>query len=145
MQKMTGTEAINGAFGKLYHDGEWMANVTNVEVNGEINYEEVPIAGSRTLGHKATTILFEGTATGHKVSRKFVELIGQVTDDTKGAFVTELLAEVDDPENTEMRGFYRIKGVQFKTIPVINYEHGTLMEEELQFVCTGYEFIGNRA
>lgn len=133
------TKVLNGAFGKLHHEGEWMTNVTGIELNVDINYEEVPRAGTRVLGHKATTITMNGTIASYKVTRKFVDSISQILDDKKGAFVTELLAEMDDPENPEMTGFYRIKGVQFNTIPLLSYEHGSIVEEELQFVFTGYE------
>lgn len=128
-----------GHFGKLYHEGEWLTNVTGVELNVDINYEEVARAGTRVMGHKAGTITMNGTIASHKVTRRFVDAISQILDDKRGAFVTELLVELDDPENTEMQGFYRIKGVQFNTIPILNYEHGSIVEEELQFVFTGFE------
>lgn len=133
------TKVLNGAFGKIHHDGEWMTNATGIELNIDINYEEVPRPGTRVLGHKATTITMEGTIQSYKTSRKFVDAISQILDDKKGAYVTEIIAELDDPENPEMRGFYRIKGVQFKNIPVLSFEHGGLVEEELQFVFSGYE------
>ncbi|QIG62529.1 tail tube protein [Sporosarcina phage Lietuvens] len=136
---MDATRTLNGAFGKLYHEGEWLTNVTGVELNIDINYEEVARAGTRVMGHKATTITMDGTIQSHKVTRKFVDAISQILDDSKGAFVTELITEIDDPENPEMKGKYRIKGVQFNTIPLLSYEHGSLVEEELQFVFTGYE------
>lgn len=133
------TKTLNGAFGKLYHEGEWLTNVTGVELNIDINYEEVARAGTRVMGHKATTITMDGTIQSHKVTRRFVDAISQILDDSRGAFVTELITEINDPENPEMSGFVRIKGVQFNTIPLLNYEHGSLVEEELQFVFTGYE------
>lgn len=128
-----------GHYGKLYHEGEWLMNVTGVELNIDINYEEVPRAGTRVMGHKAGTITMNGTIQSQKVNRRFVDAISQILDDKKGAFVTELLTELDDPENPEMKGFYRVKGVQFNTIPILSYEHGSIVEEELQFVFTGYE------
>lgn len=138
---MDATRTLNGAFGKLYHEGEWITNVTGVELNIEIEYEEVPRAGTRVLGQKATTITMEGTIQSHKVTRRFVDAISQILDDSKGAFVTELVTEIDDPENPEMSGFIRLKGVQFNNIPLLNYEHGEIVEEELQFVFLGYERV----
>lgn len=133
------TRVINGSYGKLYHDGEWLTNVTGVELNIDINYEEVPRAGTRVLGHKATTITMTGTIQSFKVTRRLVDAISQILDDGQGAFVTELLVNIDDPENPDMRGFIRLKGVQFTNIPLMSFEHGSLVEEELQFVFTGYE------
>lgn len=133
------TRVINGSYGKLYHDGEWLTNVTGVELNIDINYEEVPRAGTRVLGHKATTITMTGTIQSFKVTKRLVDAISQILDDRQGAFVTELLVNIDDPENPDMRGFIRLKGVQFTNIPLMSFEHGSLVEEELQFVFTGYE------
>jgi len=136
---MDATRVLNGAFGKLHHEGEWLTNVTGVELNIDINYEEIARAGTRVLGHKATTVTMNGTIASYKVTRRFVDAISQILDDSKGAFVTELITEINDPENPEMSGFIRIKGVQFNTIPLLNFEHGSIVEEELQFVYTGYE------
>lgn len=133
------TRTIMGHYGKLYHEGEWLMNVTAVELNIDINYEEVPRAGTRVMGHKAGTITMNGTIQSQKINRRFVDAISQILDDKKGAFVTELMTELDDPENPDMKGFYRVKGVQFNTIPILSYEHGSIVEEELQFVFTGYE------
>lgn len=136
---LTDTKTLNGAYGKLYHDGEWMSNVTGVDLNIDVNYEEINRSGTRVLGHKATTISMEGTIQSYKVTKQFVDSISQILDDSQGAFLTELLVEIDDPENPDMGGFIRIKGVQFTNIPLLSYEHGQIVEEELQFVFTGFE------
>ena len=133
------TRTLNGAFGKLYHEGEWLTNVTGIEINVEINYEEIMRAGTRKVGYKATTITSSGTISSYKVSHKFVDAISQIMDDSKGAFVTELITEINDPENPEASGFIRLKGVQFNTIPILSYEHGSIVEEELQFVFDDFE------
>lgn len=138
---LKGTEVINGAFGKLYHDGVWMSNVYNVELSIEINYEDVPRSGTRKMGKKATTVDSSGTFTGHKVSQDFVRAIGQIMDDSKGAFVTELIMQVEDPENTDTQQFIRVKGVQFTNIPVMSFEHGSVIEDEFNFVFDDYEFM----
>ena len=135
------TRTLNGAFGKLYHEGEWLTNVTGIEIASDINYEEIKRAGTRKVGHKATTITSSGTISSYKISHAFVKRIGQIMDDTKGAFVTELVTEINDPENSEASGFIRIKGVQFNTIPFLNYEHGSIVEEELQFVFDDIEYL----
>lgn len=135
------TKVINGSFGKLYHDGVWMSNVHSVELTIEINYEDVPRSGTRKMGKKATTIDSSGTFTSHKVSQDFVKAVGQIMDDSKGAFVTELIMQVEDPENTDTQQFVRVKGVQFTNIPVMSFEHGSLIEDEFNFVFEDYEFM----
>lgn len=135
------TQTINGAFGKLYHEGQWLSNVTGVELNIDINYEEVARAGTRKLGNKATTISSTGTIQSFKISHDFIKAISQIMDDSKGAFVTELITEINDPESPQSKAFIRVKGVQFNTIPLLNYEHGSIVEEELQFVFDDFEYL----
>jgi len=138
---MDSTKTLNGALGKLYHEGEWLTNVTGVELTSDINYEEIKRAGTRKMGHKATTVTSSGTISSYKLTHKFVKLIGQIMNDKKGAFVTELITEINDPDNPEASGFIRVKGVQFNKIPVLKYEHGSIVEEELTFVFDDYEFL----
>ena len=132
-------KTLNGSFGKLYHEGAHLTHVFGLELTIDVNYEDIRRSGTRWIGHKATTISASGTMSGYKVTNEFADAIGQIMDDKKGAFVTELLAQLDDPENPEMSGFYRIKGVQFNRIPTINFEHGSIVEEELPFVFDGLE------
>lgn len=134
-------QVVNGALCKVYQDGQWLTNASALELQIDINYEDVPRAGTRKLGKKATTIDMTGTIKGMKINHNLVKAISQIMDDRKGAFITELMAEIDDPESPETKGFIRVKGVQFNTIPILNYEHGSIIEEELPFVFEDYEFL----
>lgn len=134
-----GTKVLNGAFGKSYHDGEWLMNVTDLEINIEPEYEEVPLPGRRTPGQKLMKINMNGTLSGYTVSRVLADKISTILDDDSPSFVTELMSEMSDPDNPEMKGFYRIKGVQFQKIPGMGYTHGEIVKEEIPFVFTGYE------
>lgn len=135
------TKVINGSFVKVHHNGEWLTNANSIELSAEVNYEDVPRAGTRKLGKKATTIDMTGTIGGLKINHNLVRAISQIMDDSQGAFVTELLAEVNDPEAPDAKAFIRVKGVQFNTIPILNSEHGSIVEEELPFVFDDYEFL----
>ncbi|MEH6941683.1 phage tail tube protein [Bacillus sp. JJ722] len=138
---MDASKTLHGAFGKMIHDGEWMTNVTKAEANVEIGKEDVPIAGSRWLGSKSTTLKGTGTMTGFKMTNKLLRKIASIADDTKGAFITELIMVIDDPEAREHGQRVRLKGVQFDTIPLLNYEHGAIVEEETPFTFSKFEFL----
>lgn len=140
---MESTKTINGTYGKCYHDGEWLTNVFGIELQIDISYEDVKRSGTRKIGKKAATIDQSGTLKSYKVTRAFEKAIGQIMDDRSGAFVTELVVQLDDPENTEVAEFIRIKGVQFTNIPVLSSEHGSLVEDELNFVFEDFEYINN--
>lgn len=55
-------------------------------------------------------------------------------------YVTELIVKIDDPEAF---GAYRVrlKNVTFDRIPVVNYEVGSIVEQEYTFVFSGYEIL----
>lgn len=135
------TKTINGTFGKLYEDGVWLSNVKSVTADIEINYEEVHRSGTRQVGHKVLNYVGTGTIGAYTTSYEFMKRIGQITDDTKGAFVTELQFRLEDPENSDTGEFIRLKGVQFSNIPLISTETNTIVEHELQFTFDGYEFM----
>lgn len=136
------TRTINGTFGSAYDaDGNWLTNVTSAEATVEINKEEVMRAGTRWVGHKQTSLTGSGNMTGYKITNELVKKIGQIADDSQGAFVTELVMKLDDPENADGKTRIRLKGVQFDSIPLLSYEVGSLVTEDTPFTFSGYEYL----
>lgn len=132
-------KTLSGSFGKLYHEGVHLTNVYGLELNVEVTYADVNRSGTRHIGRKAISISTDGTISSYKQSTAFIDAISQILDDRNGAFITDLHAQIDDPENPELSGMYVIKNVQFTRIPAINFQYGEIVEEELPFVCEGYE------
>lgn len=139
MAVLNSTKTISGSFGKVYHEGEHLTHVYGIELTVDVDYEEVKRSGTRHVGYKAMSIKTSGTIKSYKMNNEFIDAVSQIMDDKNGAFVTELIAQLDDPEHPEMSGMFRIKGVQFTKIPAINFEYGAIVEEELPFVAEGYE------
>lgn len=134
------TRVINGTYGYVYHDGTWLTNIKSAEANVEITKEEIKRAGTRWTAHKVTGLSGTGTISGYKVTSEFVERIGKISDDSQGTFITELILKLEDPESY---GAYRVrlKGVTFDKIPLMHFEVGAIVEEELPFNFTGYELL----
>lgn len=132
---------INGAFVKVYHEGEWLTDFKNLEVNEEFSYEDVPRSGTRRPGKKLTQVDGTGSAGGYKTSKRFTRLLQQNSDDSQGSYITELLFEICDPETPEANGFWRVKGVQFENNPIISSEVNSLVEDELNFTHQGVEEV----
>ncbi|QVY62989.1 phage tail tube protein [Cytobacillus gottheilii] len=136
------SKTLNGSFGKMFDEsGTWLTNVTQAEANVEIGKEEIRRAGTRWIGHKTVSLTGSGSMTGYKITSAFVKRIAQVADDTQGAFITELVMKLDDPENHEGKQWIRLKGVQFDSIPLLSYEHGSIVEEETPFTFSGFEYL----
>ncbi len=132
---------VNGSFCRVFHEGEWMMNVTSAEVSVEIGKEEVNLSGTRWVGHKTTTLTGEGSFTGYKTSHYWTALIGNVQrkDGTEAPFVTELVLEVNDPESPEAKTFITLQNVQFDNVPILSFENGSLVEEEINFTFRGWD------
>lgn len=134
------SRVLNGQFGECWHEGQWATNVTGVEASVEITKEEIKRAGTRWLGHKSTSLKGAGTISAYKVTSYWVEKIGQIANDRNKAFVTELIIKLDDPEGW---GAYRVrlKNVTFDKIDLVNFEVGSLVEEELPFTFVGFDLL----
>jgi hypothetical protein len=134
------SRTINGTYGYVYHNGEWLTNIRQCQLNVDIEKEEIKRAGTRWTAHKVVGLSGKGTISGYKVTSEMIRLISQVADDTKKAFTTELITKLADPEAYGYERI-RVKGVQFDNIPLANFEVGSIVEEELNFTFTGYEFL----
>lgn len=134
------SRVINGSYGEVWSNGQWLTNVTQAEAVIEFNKEEVLRAGTRWTGHKMTSINGSGTITGYKVSTRWIEAQLDVLTDRGKPFVTELTFKLDDPESFgAMRA--QLTGVMFDKIDIANYEVGSLVEEELPFTFTGFKLL----
>lgn len=135
------SKTMNGSFGRVYKDGVWLTNVTQAEATVQINKEEIPRAGTRWVGHKPTSLTGSGSMTGYKVTNALIKQIAQIASDSKGSFITELVYKLDDPENHENMTWVRLKGVQFDSIPILKYEIGTIVTDEMPFTFSGFEYL----
>lgn len=140
-EQLNATKTISGNYGYLYdEDGEWLSNVTGVEANIEIGLEEIKMAGTRWVGNKTTSLKGTGTIKSYMVTSEFIEKMLDVTDDVSSPFTTELIVKLDDPESF---GAYRVrlKNVTFDKIPIINFEVGSIVDQELTFVFSGSQVL----
>ncbi|WP_010495082.1 phage tail tube protein [Paenibacillus elgii] len=140
MPKLDPTRTIQGHYGEIWSDGEWLSNFYQAEASADISYEKIKRAGSRKAGNKVGAIEYSGTITGYKVTSTLARRVAQVTDDSKGAFITEITMKLADPE---AYGFERVrlKGVQFTKIDIMKFEHGSIVETEWPFVFDDFEWL----
>lgn len=135
------TRVISGNYGHVYDEnGVWLANVTAFEAALEIGKEDVPRAGTRRMGKKTTSTDGSGSMTAYKVSSDFISKVLDAGKDGASPYVTEFNIKLEDPENGGVEK-WRIKGVQFDNIPLVNFEVGSLMEEEYNFTFESAELV----
>jgi hypothetical protein len=135
------SKVISGNYVKVFTaDGAWLSNAKSIEATVEIGKEEIQRSGTRWVGHKATTLTGSGTLSGYLVTTELLASVAQIANDEAGSYVTELRAKLADPE---AYGAYdvRLKNVQFDNIPLINAEVGSIVEQELPFTFSEFEFL----
>lgn len=138
---MDSSRVMNGTYGQAFDaNGRWMTNIKTVEATVEIEKEDVPRAGTRWKGSKVIGLKGTGSIAGYRLTTELIENIGRVANDRQAPYVTELRFKVDDPEAYGAFSV-RLKNVQFDSIPLAKFEVGSLVEDELAFTFSEYEFI----
>ena len=131
------SQVISGTFGKVWWDGELVFEAKGMEASLEMQMEAVKQAGKLADGQKMLGYSGTGTLRTHKVfSRAIRKLSDSVKDGVNPEFT--LVSELNDPASF---GAERVilKGVQFTTLPLVNWELGALGEQELPFTFSDWE------
>jgi len=135
------TRVISGNYGYVYDEnGTWLANVTAFSAELNITVEDVERAGTRRVGKKTMSTDGSGSMSANKVSSYFIQRVMSAAQDNSPAFITELNVKIDDPESRGTER-WRIKGVQFETVPMVNFEVGSIMTEEYTFSFETAELV----
>src|SRR5690625_3393690 len=134
-------DALPIYYGYVYDEnGTWLANVTAFSAELNITVEDVERAGTRRVGKKTMSTDGTGSMTANKVSSYFIQRVMAAAQDNSPAFITELNVKIDDPESNGTER-WRVKGVQFETVPMIDFEVGSIMTEEYTFSFESAELV----
>lgn len=132
-------EALSGTYGKLYEGSKWLAQFHSIETNFEHNYEDIPQAGNTSVGGKYTGTTYTGTMTCIQYESEFIERVLVLGPEQRPA-VLDLLVTVEDPAAI---GAYKVmlKGVKITSGSIINFEHGSPVEQEFEFRFNDVEVV----
>lgn len=139
MASIDASRVINGTYGYVYLNGEWLGNVYGIEATITINTENLRLCGDTWEKHKVISKSGKGTIRAYKVTSKFVQILAQYESNKTPVF--ELIIKLDDPE---AYGYERVrlKNVKFTgDQPVVNFRAGELVEEEREFTFEGWELL----
>ncbi|MGJ9460120.1 phage tail tube protein [Oceanobacillus sp. CF4.6] len=131
--------AISGKEGKLFLDGELMAHIKTFEANVEKTKEEVPIMGRRMMGHKSNGGSGTGTATFHKVTSRFIQIMKDYMTTGVDPYFT-MQSVLDD--KTSGRGIERVTiyDVNFDSVKVAGLDvESSALEEEVPFTFEDFD------
>lgn len=131
------TETINGTYGELWIDDEFIASLQSCKATYELTYADVKRPRNLGIGKK----LIECNGTGEIVCDKVnSSQVRRLSDKIKAGKtpVSTIVTKLDDPD---ARGAERaaLNNVTFNDLELVNFEHAALVQETLSFNFENYD------
>lgn len=139
MKSYTPEKVINGTFGEVWIDDDYMAEVTALEAKVSLDKTEVNQVGTLAKGYKITGIDGKGTLKLNKVSSYFIK---KLSDNTKAGKTTTctIISKLNDPDSFGAERI-QLNGCTFDELTLANWEAKKLGEESIAFSFTSWEVL----
>ncbi len=132
-------QVINGSYGELWIDDDYMAEATALEAKLKLETAEVPKNRTLHKGYKVVGITGDGTIKLNKITSYFTK---KVLGNLKAGKATRatVISNVDDPEALGAERI-RINDCVFTELTLANWENGKILEEEMPFNFTDADLL----
>ena len=139
MKSYTPEKVINGTFGEVWVDDDYMAEVTALEAKVSLDKTEVNQVGTLAKGYKITGIDGKGTVKLNKVSSYFIK---KLSDNTKAGKTTTctIISKLNDPDSFGAERI-QLNGCTFDELTLANWEAKKLGEESITFSFPSWEVL----
>ncbi|MDF2923173.1 MAG: putative phage protein [Paenibacillaceae bacterium] len=134
---MQGEKVINGTFGELWLEGEYVAEVKGLQAKVSVEKEDIPVAGkfatdSKFIGYKGT-----GTLRMYKTNSR---MITKLSESIKAGAIPrfQILSQVNDPSADGAERIL-IKDAAFDDLTLIDWELRKNGELECPFTFTDWK------
>ena len=130
---------INGTYGEVWVDGDYMAEVIGLEAKVSLEKTDVNQVGTLAKGYKVTGIDCKGTLKMNKVSSYFIKKLSNNLKKGKTVSVT-IISKLADPDAF---GAERVEllGCTFDELTLANWEAKKLGEESIAFTFTDWNLL----
>lgn len=130
---------INGTYGEVWIDGEYMAEALGLEAKITLEKTEVHQVGRLSKRYKVTGVDCKGTVKLNKVSSYFIKKLSDSLKSGKLVPVT-IISKLADPNAI---GAERIEliGCTFDELALVNWEVKKLGEESIPFTFTDWNLL----
>ncbi len=136
---MTGKRVMNGTWGEVWLDGEYVSECYGMQAKVSINKEDVNICRQMAVDKKVNSITCTGSLKLHKVNSRMAIAIGEkIKAGEDPRFV--VISKLDDPD---AYGAERVavRNVSFDDITLADWEVAKKGSIEAPFTFTEYEFL----
>lgn len=139
MKAYEASRVINGSWGEVWVDDDYMAEVTALEAKVTLDKQEVNQTRTLEKGYKITGIDGKGTIKLNKVTSYFINKISDNLQAGKTTTAT-IISKLDDPDaiGTEQ---VKLNGCVFDELTLVNWEAKKLGEESIPFTFTSWEIL----
>ena len=139
---VTSDRVLNGSYGQLWLDGVLMAEVYGLDAQIEVLKQEVPMCGTSSgIGKKFTGWNGTGSLRFNKVSSTFTKKQAEAVKNGK-QLVSTIISKLEDPAVSNYgREQVELRGVQFDTISIAQWEAGSLVQQEMPFTFEDFNYL----
>lgn len=132
MPKKAG-QALRGTWGRVWIDGEEVGILVSITATITNNYEDIQVGPD--VDRSMVSQTGEGSVVFKQVNNLSTSIAERYLGGKDPRFVIE--ANLKDPAaiNGQQEG-YTINNVSFDSVPLINWENGTVIQKELPFRFT---------
>lgn len=133
MEKIRGNKVLTGTWAEVWINGNKVFEVSKIEAKVTANREDIQL--DMDIDSKITGLKGEGSMSIKKVYSRYNEIFEAWTrgEDIRSQIITKL-ADPDAVGKQIER--YSIDNVWYNELPLVNYEKGSIIEEEVAFGFT---------
>ena len=130
---------INGTWGEIWLDGQYVAECYKFQAKDSYTHEDVAMAGRLRMGKKLTKIDGTGSVGMHKINSRMADIVGQQIKAGIDPRFT-IVAKLADPD---AYGAERVifTDVAFDDLTIMDWEVGVNGTVEAPFTYGDYEFV----
>lgn len=139
MNSYTPDRVINGTFGEVWVDNDYMAETIGLEAKIKLDTADVNMTGTLKKGTKVTGISGDGTLKLNKVSSHFIKKVAENLKKGRATRVT-IITNLEDPEAF---GAERIalNDCVLTELTLADWEAGKLGEESVPFTFSDFDVL----
>lgn len=139
MKSYEARRVINGTFGEVWVDDDYMAEATGLNAKVSLEKQEVNQTGTLAKGYKVTGVDGKGTLKLNKVTSYFIK---KLSDNLKAGKTTvcKIMSNLADPDAF---GAERVmlSDCVFDELTLIDWEAKKLAEENIAFTFSSWEVL----
>lgn len=127
-EKVRGNKTLSGTWAEVWIDGDKIFEVSKIELKISVNREDVQL--DLDVDSKMTGLKGEFTLTVKKVYSRYAAVFEELKKGVDKR--VQIISKLQDPD--AVRGQierYAVENCWFNELPMVNYEKGGILEEEV--------------